>query len=181
MAMEEHLPNGDKTLLAVQLEATENYFLVIFSVELALKIIALGFVLHPGSYLRNVWNIMDFVVVVTGYIPLLTPDRAEGGDGVNLRILRAIRVLRPLKLVSGVPSKLTITLTIALEGIKEARKGLTLCPRSSGGPQVHPEGAGAAHADWAAGDVRHRHLRHHRPRVLLRSPPQVLLLHPQPR
>ena len=52
MAMEEHLPHRDKTLLAVQLEATENYFLVIFSVELALKIIALGFILHPGSYLR---------------------------------------------------------------------------------------------------------------------------------
>ena len=51
-AMEEHLPKHDKTLLAVQLEATENYFLVIFSVELALKIIALGFILHPGSYLR---------------------------------------------------------------------------------------------------------------------------------
>ena len=26
MAMEEHLPRHDKTLLAVQLEATENYF-----------------------------------------------------------------------------------------------------------------------------------------------------------
>ena len=33
MAMEEHLPHRDKTLLAVQLEATENYFLVIFSVH----------------------------------------------------------------------------------------------------------------------------------------------------
>ena len=30
------------------------------------QILALGFVLHPGSYLRNVWNIMDFVVVLTG-------------------------------------------------------------------------------------------------------------------
>lgn len=31
-----------------------------------LKILALGFVLHSGSYLRNIWNAMDFVVVVTG-------------------------------------------------------------------------------------------------------------------
>ena len=114
MAMEEHLPRHDKTLLAVQLEATENYFLLIFTVELALKIIALGFILHPGSYLRwahpsfcnlillyrNVWNIMDFVVVVTGYITLLTPEGdavgkmgAAGKEGavgapINLRILR---------------------------------------------------------------------------------------------
>lgn len=47
-------------------EATENYFLGIFTVETSLKILAQGFVLHPGSYLRNMWNIMDFVVVVTG-------------------------------------------------------------------------------------------------------------------
>jgi len=31
-----------------------------------LKICALGFACHPGSYLRNVWNFMDFIVVVTG-------------------------------------------------------------------------------------------------------------------
>ena len=47
-------------------EKTEVYFLGIFCVEALLKIVALGFVLHRGSYLRNVWNIMDFVVVVTG-------------------------------------------------------------------------------------------------------------------
>lgn len=47
-------------------EETEAYFLGIFCVEASLKILALGFVLHRGSYLRNVWNIMDFFVVVTG-------------------------------------------------------------------------------------------------------------------
>ena len=34
-------------------------------------------------------------------ITLVTPDKGE----VDLRTLRAIRVLRPLKLVSGVPSR----------------------------------------------------------------------------
>lgn len=47
-------------------ETTEPYFLAIFTIEAALRILALGFVLHRGSYLRNMWNIMDFVVVVTG-------------------------------------------------------------------------------------------------------------------
>jgi len=47
-------------------EETEVYFLAIFCVEALFKVVALGFVLHKGSYLRNVWNIMDFVVVVTG-------------------------------------------------------------------------------------------------------------------
>lgn len=36
---------------------------------------------------------------------LVTEGEEEAGSGVDLRTLRAIRVLRPLKLVSGVPSK----------------------------------------------------------------------------
>lgn len=67
LALEEHLPKHDKTILAQKLEATEIYFLGIFCVEASLKILALGFVLHRGSYLRNIWNIMDFFVVVTGW------------------------------------------------------------------------------------------------------------------
>ncbi|CAG5127137.1 unnamed protein product, partial [Candidula unifasciata] len=66
LALEEHLPQSDKTPLALQLDETEVYFLGIFCVEASLKIIALGFVLHKDSYLRSVWNIMDFIVVVTG-------------------------------------------------------------------------------------------------------------------
>ncbi|CAO1437735.1 unnamed protein product [Diamesa serratosioi] len=100
LALEEHLPNGDKTILALKLEKTEVYFLGIFCVEASLKILALGFVMHKNSYLRNIWNIMDFFVVVTGFMTLF-PDQ---GTGVDLRTLRAIRVLRPLKLVSGIPS-----------------------------------------------------------------------------
>ena len=49
-------------------EETEVYFLGIFCVEALFKVVALGFVLHKGSYLRNVWNMMDFVVVVTGWV-----------------------------------------------------------------------------------------------------------------
>lgn len=49
-------------------EKTEVYFLAIFCVEASLKILALGFVMHKNSYLRNIWNIMDFFVVVTGLV-----------------------------------------------------------------------------------------------------------------
>ncbi|XP_052673838.1 voltage-dependent calcium channel type A subunit alpha-1-like isoform X25 [Crassostrea angulata] len=98
LALEEHLPKDDKTPLAVQLEETEIYFVVIFLVEALLKIVALGFVLHKGAYLRNIWNIMDFVVVVTGIITMAASSQ------LDLRTLRAVRVLRPLKLVSGIPS-----------------------------------------------------------------------------
>ncbi|XP_026668099.1 voltage-dependent calcium channel type A subunit alpha-1 isoform X6 [Ceratina calcarata] len=100
LALEEHLPKHDKTILAQKLEATEIYFLAIFCVEASLKILALGFVLHRGSYLRNIWNIMDFFVVVTGSMTVF----AETNVDVDLRMLRSFRVLRPLKLVSKIPS-----------------------------------------------------------------------------
>lgn len=66
MAMEEHLPRSDKSTFTQELDKTENYFLAIFSTETFLKIIAQGFILHPGSYMRNIWNSMDFLVVTTG-------------------------------------------------------------------------------------------------------------------
>ena len=65
--------------------------------------------LLQGSYLRSGWNIMDFIVVVSGCItmlPFLTPGADHPKqDTLDLRTLRAVRVLRPLKLVSGIPSK----------------------------------------------------------------------------
>ncbi|RNA40623.1 Voltage-dependent non-L-type calcium channel alpha-1 subunit -like protein [Brachionus plicatilis] len=101
LALEEHLPNHDKTPLAISLESTEQYFLAIFCTEATLKIIALGLVLHKNSYLRSVWNIMDYTVVVTGFITIFISTE---GTNFDLRTLRAVRVLRPLKLVSGIPS-----------------------------------------------------------------------------
>uniref|UniRef100_A0A8D1G5Z5 Voltage-dependent N-type calcium channel subunit alpha n=1 Tax=Sus scrofa TaxID=9823 RepID=A0A8D1G5Z5_PIG len=98
LALEQHLPDGDKTPMSERLDDTEPYFIGIFCFEAGIKIIALGFVLHKGSYLRNGWNVMDFVVVLTGIL-------ATAGTDFDLRTLRAVRVLRPLKLVSGIPSE----------------------------------------------------------------------------
>uniref|UniRef100_F1KW20 Voltage-dependent P/Q-type calcium channel subunit alpha-1A n=1 Tax=Ascaris suum TaxID=6253 RepID=F1KW20_ASCSU len=106
LAMEQHLPKNDKKPLSEMLELTEPYFMGIFCLECLLKIVAFGFILHKGSYLRSGWNIMDFIVVVSGVVTMLpfTPSGNEGGGTVDLRTLRAVRVLRPLKLVSGIPS-----------------------------------------------------------------------------
>ncbi|KAL3313352.1 Voltage-dependent N-type calcium channel subunit alpha-1B, partial [Cichlidogyrus casuarinus] len=102
LALEVHLPEKDKRPISTVLEQTEKYFLIIFTLEATLKIIALGFVFHPGSYLRNFWNILDFIVVITGYATVNM--QSGGGTNIDLRTLRAVRVLRPLKLVSGIPS-----------------------------------------------------------------------------
>ena len=47
-------------------EKVEYIFLVIFTIECIMKIIAYGFVAHPGAYLRNSWNLLDFTIVVIG-------------------------------------------------------------------------------------------------------------------
>lgn len=41
-------------------------FLVIFTLETVLKIVAYGLVLHPSAYIRNGWNLLDFIIVVVG-------------------------------------------------------------------------------------------------------------------
>ncbi|CAD5229555.1 unnamed protein product [Bursaphelenchus okinawaensis] len=106
LAMDEHLPKNDKMPFSQMLEQTEPYFMTIFCLECLLKIIAFGFILHKGSYLRSGWNIMDFIVVVSGVVTMLpfSPSHNVDNQGVDLRTLRAVRVLRPLKLVSGIPS-----------------------------------------------------------------------------
>ncbi|XP_055742429.1 voltage-dependent N-type calcium channel subunit alpha-1B-like isoform X7 [Salvelinus fontinalis] len=108
LALEQHLPAGDKTPMSERLDDTEPYFIGIFCFEAGIKIIALGFAFHKGSYLRNGWNVMDFVVVLTGML-------ATVGADFDLRTLRAVRVLRPLKLVSGIPS-----LQVVLKSIMKA-------------------------------------------------------------
>lgn len=54
------------SLISFWQEKTEPYFIGIFCFEAGIKIVALGFVFHKGSYLRNGWNVMDFIVVLSG-------------------------------------------------------------------------------------------------------------------
>jgi len=49
-------------------EQIEYVFLVIFTLESIIKIIAYGFVLHPYAYLRSGWNFLDFTIVVVGSV-----------------------------------------------------------------------------------------------------------------
>merc|ERR1719204_1481362 len=95
-------PNGDSNATHDFLEEIEIIFTVIFTAECIMRIIALGFIFHPTAYLRNSWNILDFTIVMIGMISeILAILQIEGFD---VKALRAFRVLRPLRLISGVPS-----------------------------------------------------------------------------
>ncbi|XP_063603704.1 muscle calcium channel subunit alpha-1-like isoform X3 [Penaeus indicus] len=100
-------PNSDSNATNAKLEQIEIIFMVIFTVECFMKIIAYGFALHQGAYIRSVWNFLDFLIVVIGLISgaLDFLMQGEGGEAsFDVKALRAFRVLRPLRLVSGVPS-----------------------------------------------------------------------------
>ena len=48
---------------------------IIFTTEALLKIITLGFVLNGRhSYLRNTWNILDFIIVIFALVSLAITD-----------------------------------------------------------------------------------------------------------
>jgi hypothetical protein len=80
-------------------EQVEKVFTVIFVVEFVIKVIAMGFIFHRNSYLRDPWNWLDFTVVCTGLSELLTEGAATG-----ITALRALRVLRPLRAANAYPS-----------------------------------------------------------------------------
>lgn len=61
-----YIPPLPAPVLLILQEKTEPYFIGIFCFEAGIKIVALGFIFHKGSYLRNGWNVMDFIVVLSG-------------------------------------------------------------------------------------------------------------------
>uniref|UniRef100_A0AAR2KS06 Voltage-dependent L-type calcium channel subunit alpha n=1 Tax=Pygocentrus nattereri TaxID=42514 RepID=A0AAR2KS06_PYGNA len=106
-------------------EQVEYIFLVIFTIETFTKILAYGLVMHPSAYIRSGWNLLDFVIVIVGLFSVVAEmGEHKPGDahhaagkpgGLDVKALRAFRVLRPLRLVSGVPS-----LQIVLNSIMKA-------------------------------------------------------------
>ncbi|CAH1786625.1 unnamed protein product [Owenia fusiformis] len=94
-----------------QKNAILNYFdyvfTSVFTAEMILKVIDLGILFHPGSYCRDLWNILDATVVICALVAFIFTDSGStGGAKKNLntiKSLRVLRVLRPLKTIKRVP------------------------------------------------------------------------------
>jgi len=72
----------------------------IFTAELLIKVIVMGFAFNgPDSYIRDAWNIMDFIIVAFSLISIA----AAGVDLGFIKILRMLRLLRPLRMISKNP------------------------------------------------------------------------------
>ncbi|WP_372892455.1 ion transporter, partial [Rhodosalinus sp.] len=84
------LETSDEAMAAAgpALIAIDRLCLAIFTVEIALKLVA-----HGGRFFRSGWNVFDFVIVGIALVPA-----SEG-----LSVLRALRILRVLRVISVAP------------------------------------------------------------------------------
>ena len=87
------------------IEYIDMIFLILYTVEMVMKVIAMGFVTRPYSYLRDSWNILDFVVVILGLISFVISVE-------NVTAIRVFRLLRPLRTINSMPGMSSLVSTI---------------------------------------------------------------------
>ena len=95
----------DNPTKVVMLFAIDVTLTGLFIVEMLLKIISQGFVLGEGTYLKDGWNAMDFIVILASIVGLLP----AGKKFKSLRIIRTFRIVRPLRAMSRLPGLRAIT------------------------------------------------------------------------
>lgn len=85
-------------------------FTSIFTLELALKVFALGLYEKPTAYIRSAFNVLDGLVVITS----LSSLAIGSSGGSSVRALRIMRILRPLRSIRRFPGlKLVVNTVIA--------------------------------------------------------------------
>lgn len=62
------LPSSDLSWRNKVVEVTEYPFTILFTLECIIKIIVMGFIKGPNTYLRDSWNRLDFIVVASRYV-----------------------------------------------------------------------------------------------------------------
>lgn len=102
-------PTVDPTsILAAVIKAADVSLALIFLAEAIVKVIAMGFFMHPGSYLRSPANCLDFVIVVIS----LAVEALSASSLKFVRSFRLFRALRPLRLLSRLESMRLIIVTL---------------------------------------------------------------------
>ncbi|PIO34038.1 hypothetical protein AB205_0144050 [Aquarana catesbeiana] len=97
-------------------------FTGVFTFEMVIKMIDQGLILHESSYFRDLWNILDFVVVVGALIAFALATN-KGRDIKTIKSLRVLRVLRPLKTIKRLPKLKPLRAVILAELFTGDRTG----------------------------------------------------------
>ncbi|TMW68721.1 hypothetical protein Poli38472_006189 [Pythium oligandrum] len=102
--------NSPNSTFVTLLSWADSILTILFVGEVLLKIVATGFVLDENAYLRNNWNVMDFVIT-----SLATFSLFEGSSRFKfVKTLRTFRALRPLRMIQRNPGlKLVVSSLIA--------------------------------------------------------------------
>lgn len=69
---------------------------ILFVLEVVLKVIAQGLYFNANGYLKNNWNVMDFVITTIGVLSI----NSDGSKLAFLQNLRTFRALRPLRMIN---------------------------------------------------------------------------------
>ncbi|KAM7535837.1 hypothetical protein Aperf_G00000089186 [Anoplocephala perfoliata] len=104
-------PVDEKNPRNIILEYFDHAFTCVFTMEMVLKLIDLGVFLHPHAYFRDLWNVLDAVVVLAALVAFFNRQadssgisrKASGKNLETIKSLRVLRVLRPLKTIRRVP------------------------------------------------------------------------------
>ena len=90
MALVLDAPDLDpESTLASVLRVLDYFFIAAFTLEAALKIITFGFAFTgKHAYIRNGWNVLDFIIVLAGYA-LIILAAIIGPEGSRWGVHRA--------------------------------------------------------------------------------------------
>ncbi len=124
LAVDNPLDNPNDTVRNYIMLGFNIFLTICFTLEMIAKVITHGFLMHEHSYLRSMWNSLDFILVILAIVSLFT----DSSQLRNLRVLRTLRALRPLRvinrnegmklivntLIASVPAVLNVMTVVAL-------------------------------------------------------------------
>ena len=87
------------------MEEGEVFFTIVFTLEMTIKMLAMGLFMDKNCYLRDTWNWLDFVVVcgsLLAYLPNID----------NVSVLRTFRLFKPLRSLKTLPAMKELVVTL---------------------------------------------------------------------
>ena len=109
LTLEDPFDDPPSSILGNLLQSLSQVFALVFALESLVRMVAMGLWGHTKhtAFFNDSWNILDLVIVVGGLLEL------GGSSSVKFSMLRTLRVLRPLRSITRIPSlRLLITVII---------------------------------------------------------------------
>jgi hypothetical protein len=110
MAMDSPIDNNKSGFTA----SMELLFFVVYLIEMALKMLALGLVFGRDTYFRDPWNILDFFIIFASLVSIVSSNASSSSDAnsINFSSLRSLRILRPLRTINTIKKLRALIQTI---------------------------------------------------------------------